>query len=119
MIEGSCHCGAVTFKLPRRPDHLTECNCSVCGRLGTLWGYYVRPEVELVGVPGATLAYIRGDKMLEFHTCKTCGCTTHWQGTPDSDSDRIAFNFRLVDPKDRTGIRIRHFDGADSWEFLD
>ena len=40
MIEGSCHCGAVRLTLPEAPAELGSCNCSMCRRIGGLWGYY-------------------------------------------------------------------------------
>ena len=37
MLTATCHCGAVRVDVPRRPRSLTNCNCSVCRRYGTLW----------------------------------------------------------------------------------
>jgi hypothetical protein len=31
----------------------------------------------------------------------------------------MGVNFALVDPADRAGLRIRHLDGADTWQWLD
>jgi hypothetical protein len=31
----------------------------------------------------------------------------------------MAVNLRLADPKDIKDIPLRHFDGADTWTFLD
>jgi hypothetical protein len=39
MIEGSCHCGAVTWTFAGEPDGATTCNCTVCRRYGVLWAY--------------------------------------------------------------------------------
>jgi len=41
MHTGSCHCGAVQLEIPSAPDHLTNCNCSICWRYGALWAYFV------------------------------------------------------------------------------
>jgi len=68
--------------------------------------------------PGATFTYVWGDKMIEFHTCRTCGNTTHWSDL-DSSYDRMAVNTRLVPLEDVKDIPVRHFDGADTFEFLD
>ena len=119
MIEGSCHCGAVRFTYPRQPDWLTDCNCSVCRRYSTLWAYARVSEITLSSAADATLAYIHGDKTLAMHSCKTCGCTTHWIGLDQDSSSRMAVNFRMCDPEAYGHIRVRKFDGADTWEFLD
>ena len=120
MIEGSCHCGAVRWVFDGIPDTLTDCNCSVCRRIGGLWAYGTVANVLVSTAPDATIAYVQGDKMLAIHSCKACGCTTHWVSLAPEDGDwRIAVNMRMADPSDFAAIRVRHFDGADSWTFLD
>ena len=119
MIEGSCHCGAVKFVYPRRPDYLTDCNCSVCRRYHTLWAYAKKCEISIHAADDATIAYIHGDKTLAMYSCNTCGCTTHWIELGSDESSRMAVNIRMCKPEDIAGIRVRHFDGADTWEYLD
>lgn len=119
MIEGACHCGAVSFTVPAAPEWLTECNCSLCRRLGALWAYYDPTAVTIEAPGGATLAYVQGDRTLAVHTCKTCGCTAYWAPLGDDCRERMAVNFRLCEPRDLAGITVRHFDGADSWKYLD
>ncbi len=116
-MNGTCHCGAVTWTLQNRPERIVECNCSICRKLGTLWAH---APVGEVAVTGDTLAYIRADcdGDLSFHSCKTCGATTHWAPTADT-GPHMAVNLRLAEPAELKGIPHRHFDGADTWEFLD
>ncbi|MDG1739204.1 MAG: GFA family protein [Paracoccaceae bacterium] len=116
MLNGSCHCGAVSFEIGQTPEFLLSCNCSICRRLSTLWVYSDKVPITLHAPEDSTIAYTWGDKMLAFHSCKTCGCTTHWASLAD---DKIVVNSRLCPPDQIKDIRIRHFDGADSWQFLD
>lgn len=118
-IIGSCHCGTVSYEYRDTPDWLTECNCSLCRRLGTLWAYSKIGNITITCEPGATIRYIRGDKTIAFHSCRTCGCTTHWENLHPEESDRMAVNMRLADPATIADIPIRHLDGAATWEFLD
>ena len=37
MHKGSCHCGAVRMTLPETPTVATDCNCSLCRRIGGPW----------------------------------------------------------------------------------
>lgn len=116
IITGSCHCGAVRYEITR-PKGATSCNCSICRRLAALWVYSPPVTGRVIAAPDATVAYAWGDKTLAFHTCKTCGATTHWASLID---DRYAVNLRLADdPSVVATTRVRHFDGADTWEFLD
>lgn len=114
-FEAQCHCGGVKFTLSRKPEKLGSCNCSICRRLGALWGYYTEREVTQRFDENATTTYVQGDKCLAIHTCRTCGCTTHWSGIKDDSEDpRMAVNCRLMDPEDMEGIPISVIDGA-SW----
>lgn len=117
MIEATCHCGAVRLEVPAAPDEVTDCNCSICRRLGTLWAYYPVSKVRLATPDAAIGAYAWGDRQLAFHHCQVCGCTTHW--APLNDVDRMGVNARLLAPEILAGARVRRLDGADTWEFLD
>src|SRR5262245_38844120 len=117
MIEASCHCGTVKIEVDVElaPTQLTSCNCSICRRLGTLWTYYTPAQVR---VTGATATYRWGDKTLDLHRCVTCGCVTHWSPL-DPALQRMGVNARLMDPAVVAAARVRRFDGAETWQFLD
>jgi hypothetical protein len=117
MIEASCHCGAVRLSATATPTEVTECNCSICRRLGARWAYYSPTDVKLPRA-GATQPYVWGDRMLAFHRCRSCGVTTHWQSL-DGSKDRMAINARNIDGLEWDRVRIRHFDGATTWEYTD
>lgn len=117
MIEATCHCGAVRLLAPRAPEQVTECNCSICRRLGARWAYYERAEVTL-NRPGSSRPYVWGDRMVAFHRCRTCGCVTHCLSL-DAARPRMAVNARMMDELDISKLHIRHFDGADTWTYLD
>ena len=117
MIEAACHCGAVRLTAPTAPDTVTECNCSICRRLGARWAYYSPAEVGLPK-PGSTQPYVWGDRMLAFHRCRACGVTTHWQSL-DGTQERMAINARIIEGLDWTGISVRPFDGVHTWKYLD
>lgn len=117
MIEAACHCGAVRLTAPKAPKTVTECNCSICRRLGARWAYYSPAEVGLPK-PGSTQPYVWGDRMLAFHRCRSCGVTTHWQSL-DGTQERMGINARIMDGLDWPAIRVRPFDGAETWKYLD
>jgi hypothetical protein len=80
------------------PESVLECGCSICRRLGVLWAYYSPQQVRLTPPSGATAIYTWGRKSTEFHTCKVCGCTTHWSAV-DKSVNRMGVNARLMDPE--------------------
>jgi hypothetical protein len=115
MIESSCHCGAVRLAIASAPTELTDCNCTICRRYHGLWAYYPPKDVE---VTGATDIYMRGDKMIEMHRCRVCGCVTHWSPV-DKTYQRMGVNARMMEPSVIAGVRVRKLDGFDTWKFLD
>lgn len=117
MITGTCHCGAVSYTFDKTPKWATSCNCSVCRRLGVLWIYAEPHDIVFTGDEN-TISYAYGDKNLSFHTCKTCGSTTHWANAKEP-SGLMAVNLRLAEPDVVASIPVRKFDGAVTWSYLD
>ena len=119
MLTGECHCGNIKYIYDVSPEYVTECNCSICRRLGALWAYADAEYINII-CPGDSISeYSWGDKSLAFCSCKICGCTTHWRSLDSNNSSRMAVNMRLVDPENIKSLPIRHFDGADSFKYLD
>lgn len=121
MIEGSCHCGAVTWRFDGEPDGATACNCTVCRRYGVLWAYDY--ENEGIHVSGPTTAYVRADKeggSISFNFCPTCGGLAYWRALKPRDDGRrrIAVNVRLAEPAAVADVPIDHFDGLGKFEDL-
>lgn len=117
-LQGSCHCGAVQVEIPHAPETLTNCNCSICRRYGGLWAYFPETQVRITAAPGATAEYIWGDKSLKLVRCATCGCVTHWLALQPTDGGRMGVNARSFDPLTLGQVRIKLFDGADSWKIV-
>ena len=118
MITASCHCGAVRLEIDGpAPETVLDCGCSICRRKGGLWTYYEPRQVKIIPESGATFIYLWGDKMLEHHTCRTCGCTTHWSPV-DKAHDRMGVNVRMMPRELLTDLRIQRFDGADTWKVV-
>ena len=119
MLTATCHCGSVRVEIPRKPRRLTSCNCSICRRYGALWAYYKASEVRVLSRQGATRSYAWGDKSLQFVRCTKCGCVTHWEATHPAVGSRVGVNARNLDPAEIANVRVRSFDGAATWKFLD
>ena len=70
-------------------------------------------------LPEAAAAYIWGDRTLRTIHCKTCGCVTHWEPLPPTPGARHGVNLGNFDPELIASVRIRRFDGANTWIFID
>ena len=118
-IEASCHCGAVRLVIDTAPAEITECNCSICRRYGTLWAYYPTGAVRFEPAPPATDTYMWDDRSIAFHRCRTCGCATHWWPVADWRDDRMGINARLMDPAVVAAARRRFLDGAVTERYIE
>jgi hypothetical protein len=120
MLSTTCHCGAIHIEIPRRPQQLTNCNCSICRRIGALWAYYKVSEVRVTGYPENTAEYVWGDKTLRIVRCRDCGCVTHWEPLQPKADSRMGVNARNFDAVMLgSSVRIRCLDGASTWKFID
>ena len=118
-MKASCHCGNVTISAEKPPEVIITCTCSICRRLGAMWGHYTSDQVELKIESEPTVFYIWGDRLIEFHYCPRCSCSTHHTHSENYEGDRFSINCRMADPKDIEGIPVKCFDGADTWQFID
>jgi len=119
MYTGSCHGGAVRLTLPSKPEVATACNCSLCRRIGGPWVYFEFGTVKIEGHPEATAEYIWGDKTLRHIHCRTCGCVTHWEPLEATPGAQHGVNLGNFDPELIASVRVRRFDGANTWKFID
>lgn len=117
-IDGSCLCGAVKVTVARSPRALTQCNCSVCRRYGTLWAYYRRRAVTIVAPRGGLRDFARRKGGLRFRHCVTCGCVVSWEARRGPE-ERMAVNARLLDPVAMERVSISVLDGDKTWRVLE
>ena len=121
VLTATCHCGAVKVEVPRAPESVTDCNCSICRRYGVLWAYYKDAEVTLtaaIGSADATDDYVWGDKSMKFIRCKHCGCVMQWKTLTVSPDSNTGVNARNFEPSIIGKVSVRQLDGADTWEYI-
>ena len=114
----TCHCGAVTLSLTKRPNEVTECNCSLCRSYGVIWAYCSASEITISPDPAPTDTYAWNGRNVDFHRCSNCGCVTHWLPR-DPTRDRRGVNARLLPPDVLAQAKVRRRDGAGSGAYLD
>jgi hypothetical protein len=119
MIEASCHCRAVRLEVSRAPRVLLDCNCSICRRYGGLWAYYKAGSVRLRYRRRDVEIYAWGDRTIRYIRCRQCGCTLLHERAKGTADSPIGINARNFDPAVIAKARVRRFDGAKTWKYLD
>jgi hypothetical protein len=111
----TCLCGHVRITVPRPPDYINECNCTLCSKAGARWGYFQPSEVV---IEGSTKGYCRSDKSdpnAEVHFCAECGSTTHFGLTKRAvarfGNTLMGVNMWLANEHDLSGVEVRYPDG--------
>lgn len=117
MFQSSCHCGGTTLQTKTFPETITCCNCSMCNRIGALWAYYQAEQVTIKSNRPLN-SYLWGKKLRTYHSCSVCGCVTHYTQKRNDDTNRVAINTRMAFPKLSRVIKIRYFDGANTFKYI-
>ena len=115
-IEGTCLCQAVKVGAARLPRQVTQCNCAVCRRYGTLWAYYRRSAVAIRAARGAIASYSVRAGGLKFMRCATCGCVICWDGRGKGPDQRLGLNARLLDHALMADVPVKVLDGDQTWK---
>jgi len=117
-IAGTCLCGAVQVVVPQLPREVTQCNCSVCRRYGTLWAYYAPATVSITAKRGGLASYARRARGLRFVRCATCGCVVCWKRPGKRGRAYMGVNTRLLDHAAMARVPVKVLDGDKTWKAL-
>src|SRR4051812_38281963 len=109
---GGCHCGSVRYEV--RLDlakPVISCNCSMCGRSGTLLTFIPATDFSLLQGE-ASLSDYRFNKHVIHHLfCKTCGIKSFARGTGRDGAPTVAINARCLDGVDVSTLNVMPYDG--------
>lgn len=111
--RGSCHCGRVTFDVRAKLDHVVECNCSMCRRVGALWHGASESDLHILTGEADLVLYQFKTMTAKHYFCRHCG--VHPFTRPRLDPNRWVVNVRCIDGLDLSTIAVRSFDG-ENWE---
>ena len=76
-FTGSCHCGAVVFRISSNFNKTIRCDCSLCKRKGTVINLIETNEFELLKGSEVLSLYEWNSKIAKHYFCKICGIYTH------------------------------------------
>jgi len=109
---GGCQCGKVRYEVALELGEVIACNCSRCGRLGSLLAFAPAANFKLVSGEGALTEYQFNRHVIHHLFCATCGIQSFARGKRPSDgADVVAVNARCLDGVDLDSLKVKQVDG--------
>ena len=109
--SGGCHCGKVRYEAEvdlSKP--VVACNCSMCGRSGTLLTFVGANQFKLLSGEDALGDYLFNRHHIHHLFCRVCGIKSFARGT-GKDGPMVAINARCLDGVDVAKLTVTHHDG--------
>jgi hypothetical protein len=109
--KGSCHCGQIAFEVDGEIAQLTDCNCSICSRKGSLLWFVPRQQFRLLTPVENLSTYTFNKHVIQHRFCARCGVNPFAEADDPSGKSFAAINVRCLEDFDFSSIPISHFDG--------
>jgi hypothetical protein len=111
---GSCHCGAVRYQAELDLSQpVISCNCSMCGRSGTLLAFTPAGAFELLSGEESLKDYQFNHHVIHHLFCTVCGIKPFARGKDQDGSDMVAINTRCLEGVDASQLNVQAFSGKD------
>jgi hypothetical protein len=113
--EGGCHCGAVRYRVEGLDlaQPLISCNCSMCGRTGSLLAFVPAASFTLLSGEDSLTDYLFNKHVIHHLFCKVCGIKSFARGQ-GPHGEMAAINVRCVDGVELDQLAIQSFDGKNA-----
>ena len=108
---GSCHCGAVQYKVELELGKVIACNCSMCGRSGTLLTFAPVDKFELISGDDQLTPYTFNKHAIIHNFCKTCGIKSFARGKKPDGTPMVAINARCLEGVDVFALDVQQVQG--------
>jgi hypothetical protein len=111
MHSGGCQCGKVRYEVKLDlAAPVTSCNCSMCGRAGTLLTFVPASQFKLLSGEEALTDYQFNRHAIHHVFCSVCGIKSFARGA-GKDGPTVAVNARCLDGVEVGQLEINTFDG--------
>ena len=108
---GGCQCGAVRYEATLELGEVIACNCSRCGRLGSLMAFVPKENFNLVAGEDATTEYQFNKQRIHHLFCATCGIQSFARGKRPDGAEMVALNVRCLDGVEPDTLKVKKVDG--------
>ena len=111
QYKGSCHCGDVAYEAEADIQSVTECNCSICSKKGTLMAFVPEAAFTLVKGKESLTEYMFNKHKIQHLFCKRCGIHAYARATAPDGTKMVALNARTLDDVDVNKFPVKQHDG--------
>ena len=108
--SGGCQCGKVRYDVDLELGEVLACNCSRCGKLGSLLAFAPAQDFTLKSGDSDLTSYQFNKHNIEHFFCKTCGIQSFAKGKSPK-GEMAAINVRCLDGIDVSALTVKHVDG--------
>ena len=110
--SGGCQCGKVRYEVQMEIGEVLACNCSRCGRLGSLLAFALATQFKLLSDDADLTKFEFNKHRIQHQFCSTCGIQSFAMGThPKTGAKMAAINVRCLDGVDVDSLTVRKVDG--------
>src|SRR4051812_178367 len=96
--SGGCHCGRVRYDVEvDLGGPVISCNCSMCGRSGTLLTFVPATQFTLRSGEQELTDYQFNKHVIHHVFCRVCGIKSFARGVSRDGSQTVAVNARCLD----------------------
>ena len=92
--EGSCHCGAVQFRIAAEITDVYRCDCSLCRRRGAIVASVPLSGIRILQGEVELRCYQFNTRTAKHYFCSVCGIYTHHQRR--SNPSEYGFNVACI-----------------------
>lgn len=110
MIEGSCHCGGVRFRVDWQIQELTTCDCSLCEMRGALMTKVPESALEILSGEDLLTLYQWNTHRARHYFCSRCGIYVFHRKR--AAPDHFGVNARCLHDVDLASVPVRATEGA-------
>jgi hypothetical protein len=107
--SGSCHCGAVTFRIDAEIVELTTCDCSLCVRKNALMTKVHESALTIVSGQEVLSFYQWNTRRAQHYFCSRCGIYTFHRKR--SEPDHYGVNVFCLEGFDPASVPVRATEG--------
>jgi hypothetical protein len=111
VYMGGCQCGKVRYEVDADLSQTITCNCSRCGRLGSILAFAPAGNFKLIQGEDALSSFKFNRHVIDHLFCSTCGIQSFSRAKGPDGSAVVAINARCLEGVEPDELTPHKYDG--------